>query len=139
MATRGRKPKPTHLHLVTGTHRADRHGDPAGEPAPAGRPVRPAWLRGRAAKLWDEHAAIGFWLTAADGMKLAVWCALGAELARGVKDVSSSRISQWRTLGAELGFDPSGRTRLGVVGTGIKGKDADDGADAKPKGKYFDD
>lgn len=109
----GRKPKPTVLHIVENTVNATRHSHRANEPVPEGRPVRPKWLKGRAAKIWDEYIVIGHWLTAAETPKFAVWCELTAETEGGVKHMENPRIAQWRALGSELGFDPASRTRLG--------------------------
>ena len=58
----GRNRKPRHMHLVDGTHRRDRHGDPkdAAPPSaaagPAGEVVRPPWLTGPAGAVWDDLA-----------------------------------------------------------------------------------
>ncbi|MEQ9642515.1 MAG: hypothetical protein RIM84_20980 [Alphaproteobacteria bacterium] len=139
MATRGQKPKATALHLVEGTLNVTRHRARTSEPTAAGAPIRPTWLGTRAAKFWDEQAAIAWWLTGADSLKLAAWCALSAELSRGVGRMTAARLGQWRALGSELGFDPAGRARLGVV---APPRPPADGADAEPAEDgqgYFDD
>lgn len=41
---------------------------------PQGKPVKPAWLTGRGAELWDEVSGFAFWLGRADSYKLAAWC-----------------------------------------------------------------
>ena len=55
----GRRKKPSRLHVLQGTYRADRH-DPAaiGEVVPLEPPPVPAYVRRRrrARALWDEHA-----------------------------------------------------------------------------------
>lgn len=57
MAVRGRKPKPTHLHIVQGTHRGHRHGGT--EPDPGGcLPKAPSYLPALAKRFWSEVAPI---------------------------------------------------------------------------------
>lgn len=127
----GRKPKPTRLHLVEGTANPTRHKNRKQEPQPTGKPVKPAFVKGKAAKLWAEYSRIGFWLTEADSHALAVWCALGAEIEKDVERMNSSRISQWRTLSSELGFLPASRSRL----NGGKDDDSEKGKD--PRGQFY--
>ena len=74
--TKGRKPKPTHLKLVTGN--PGKRALPKNEPAPAReRPSKPADLDGKASKIWDvlveETFAMGV-LTRADGPALRMTC-----------------------------------------------------------------
>jgi phage terminase small subunit len=129
MAVRGQKPKPTRLKLVTGN--PGKRPINAAEPKPAGKPVKPAFVKGKAAKLWAEYSRIGFWLTEADSHALAVWCALGAEIEKDVARMNSSRISQWRTLSSELGFLPASRSRL------HGGKEEDDSKDKDQRSQYY--
>jgi hypothetical protein len=68
---RGRKPKPTQLKLVTGN--PGERTSPKGEPDPGGKPIKPKWLKGRGATLWNEVVGFAFWLTQADSYKLAAW------------------------------------------------------------------
>lgn len=117
--TRGPKRKPTALHVVDGTFKPSRHGDvQANEPQPTGALEKPKSLKGRAGRLWDEWAPRLDWLTTVDSPKFAMWCRLSADLdeARSAFDVPAAYISQWRTLGSELGLDPSGRARVGASG-----------------------
>lgn len=51
---RGRPPKPPILHIAEGTHRRDRHGDPAEAVPSFGVPERPKRLTGEARKLWES-------------------------------------------------------------------------------------
>lgn len=133
--------KPTHLHAVDGTYRSDRHGDRENEPQPEGKPVKPKFLKGRASEIWDEYAAVCYWLTAADSHSFATWCSLAAELERGVKKMVASRISQMRALGSELGTSgPGTRSRINVgnaLKNGSKGKEKSNGADSKPADKNY--
>lgn len=106
--------KPTALHVIDGSFRPGRHAARTSEPQPTGSPVKPKYLKGKASRIWDEHVQIGHWLTAADSLALAAWCSLGAEMERKFADMPASRISQWRTLGAELGFLCASRSRINV-------------------------
>lgn len=76
MATRGRKPTPTHLKVVTGN--PGRRPLPANEPqGPAGVPDCPPHLQGLAREEWDRLAPalaqMGV-LTLIDGGALALYC-----------------------------------------------------------------
>lgn len=51
---RGRKKKPTNLHIAEGTHRADRHGDPADEIQAEGEPIPDDDLPPMGKKLWEQ-------------------------------------------------------------------------------------
>src|SRR4051812_29320290 len=107
--------KPTSLHLVDGTLNTTRHKDRKDEPVLTGKPAKPKFLRGRASKLWDDYAAIGYWLTEADSHALAIWCGLTAEAERGIAKMTASRLSQLRSYGGELGFSgPGARSRINV-------------------------
>lgn len=124
MAIRGRKPVPTHLKLVRGN--PGRRPLPRSEPMPGGVPVRPAWLSGRGAELWAEVLRFGFWLTRADGYKLAAWCERQADF----EDPEERR--KWRAAdrrehraaGSELGFDPTARARIGAPPPAAKDESA---------------
>ena len=111
---KGRKPKPTHLKVITGN--PGRRPLNENAPQPTGRPIKPAFVRGRAAKIWAEYVERAFWLTEAESHILAAWCSLTAELEKDIDRMTASRISQWRTLAAELGLTPSSRVRLGQGG-----------------------
>src|SRR5579884_1906768 len=120
MAVRGQRPTPTVLRLVTGNPGKRPARD--GAPAPKGPPVRPKWLKGRGAALWDEVLAFAYWLTVADSYKLALWCDRTADLEKPSqrKEWSAADRREWRSLGSELGLDPTSRERMKAP--------ADDGA-----------
>lgn len=74
--SKGRKPKPTHLKLVTGN--PGKRALPQNEPKPTReRPNKPADMNGTASKIWDivaeECFAMGV-LTTADGPALRMLC-----------------------------------------------------------------
>lgn len=139
MATRGAKPKPTHLHLVQGTINATRHKDALASPNAAGALVKPTYIRAgtRAAALWDEVAAACWWLGDADSYKLGMWCAMQAEFERGPSKMTSARIGQLRALGSELGLDPASRSRLGAMKGNRGGSQGEAPDQPKSKDSYF--
>ena len=79
---RGPKGRPAGLHLVDGTFRPGRHETSESAPNPTGRPIKPKFLKGRAAKIWDEYVERAFWLTDVESHILAVWCGLTAAVER---------------------------------------------------------
>src|SRR5690348_15943600 len=123
MAIAGARPKPTALRLIDGNR--GKRALPQNEPDPGGSPVKPSWLKGRAAKLWDEVLGFAFWLTVADSYKLAAWCDRQAlfEKAKVREAWTAADRREHRSLGSELGFDPSSRARLGTKPHGGKSKD----------------
>lgn len=138
----GRKPKPTGLHVLDGTFRADRHGPLPGARAPAGTaPDPPRHLRGTALRVWRKTVQdldqLGI-LDRADQGILAAYCEARAELswadykirtegrivetstgnirahpAVGIKNQAALRVGKFA---AELGLTPSARARLRVGG-----------------------
>jgi phage terminase small subunit len=127
----GRKPKPTKLKELL--------GNPGGrdlnlaEPAPEGKPQKPKFLKGRAAKIWDEYApqltAMGV-LTSVDSHTFAAWCCLAAEFERAPDRMQAARIAQMRALAAAFGLEASARSRL-TTSDGKPNKE-------DPADKYFD-
>src|SRR6267142_2232344 len=107
MGTRGRKPTPTMLRLITGRHLTDRPVR-KNEPMPEGKPRKPAWLLGRSAQLWHEVLGFAFWLTVADSYKLAAWCAAESDFENPRKRSkwTASDRREHRAAGSELGLDP---------------------------------
>lgn len=82
MARTGPKGKPPTLKVVSGTYQPCRRREPVVEAIP-GMPVKPAWLKGRAAKLWAEkvetYRARGQAVAGCESA-LAQYCALEAAL-----------------------------------------------------------
>lgn len=116
---RGPKRKPTALHVVDGTFKPSRHGEiEASEPQPEGQLEKPKWLKQRVGgQVWDEWAPELTWLKRIDSEKFAGWCKLAqAVRERDPFDIPAAYWSQWRTIASELGFDPSGRARIGASG-----------------------
>jgi phage terminase small subunit len=110
-----RPAKPTALKIIQGNpgkRPLNRH-----EPKPASGCEKPKFLKGRAARIWDEYAPelerIGL-LTTVDGHVFAAWCTLAAELESQAGKMSAPRIAQMRMLAAAFGLEPSSRARLVV-------------------------
>ena len=137
----GRKRKPPQLHLLQGSYRPDRHGPlPESEAEPSATLAstsRPKYLRGRAAKLWDEVAGLCWWLDAPDVYKCGMWCALQAEFERGSAEMTAARINALRALGSELGLDPATRARMQVGRRTSSGDGFEDYLNDRQK--FFDD
>lgn len=121
------KAVPTLVKVATGNR--GRQALPVGEPMPDGALIKPSYLEGHELELWDEMAAMCFWLKAPDSPKLAAWCRLQADFETEWRKWSAPMWSQWRVLGSELGLDPSSRARMGMVKRGTKAED--------PAAKYF--
>ena len=139
----GRKPKPTHLHLVEGTFDVSRHRKRLKtEPKPVGNLTEPpAWLNDGQREVWAyglKHAPMGL-LKAIDLGTYVAWCVacdthrLAAEqLAKmGVKGLlapgAKGGVVQSPLVGimnrqalimlrhaSEMGFTPVGRARVSV-------------------------
>lgn len=126
---KGRKPTPTHLKVIRGN--PGRRPLNEGEPQPHGDGEKPAFLEGRASRLWDEYAPelrrIGL-LTSIDAPMFAAWCSLMEQFEERNGRIDPSKISQMRGLAASFGLEPSSRSRISLK---------DDGKDDSPAAKYF--
>jgi P27 family predicted phage terminase small subunit len=75
--TTGRKPKPTLLHVIEGTHHATKHKSRALEPKPEGRLTDPPdWFSEAQRQVWHEglrDVPAGL-LTAIDASVYRIWC-----------------------------------------------------------------
>jgi hypothetical protein len=114
MANQGRPRKPTALHILQNTSNSTRHADRVGEPVSGGRPVPPAPLDEREMELWNKFIATAFWLGEHDAPKAFLWAKLHAEFERDPTMIAA-RITQLRSIGSELGLDPSSRSRMGAT------------------------
>jgi hypothetical protein len=104
----------TALKILTG-NRSKKPLNPS-EPQPGTKPAeKPAFLKGRAAKIWDEYApkfaAMGT-LGDVDGHLLAAWCALTARIEAEGADVAMAVMGRWQSLGASLGIGAAERARI---------------------------
>lgn len=134
MATRGRKPTPAHLKVVTGNpgNRPFNPNDPAENVTPDhdNGLVPPRKLAKRKQEIWDRYIKPCPWLTHLDETTALAWVELYYEFERKPGAMVASRIAQMRALASELGLNPSSRARLDSGGSG-KGTEAD------PSSKYF--
>jgi phage terminase small subunit len=137
MAIRGRKPKPTHLKLVT--------GNPGKRPLPEGAPeiggdlAKPKYLKGKAARIWDDVVGTCVWFGPADVYAIGMFCSLQAEYERGPTKMIAARIAQLRAVRSELGLDPSSQSRLGAMKGRRKNPDGEGEKAKDPAQKYFGD
>jgi hypothetical protein len=142
MSTRGQRPRPPHLKLVSGNPgKRPIRSRQTDVPFQGGPIERPPSLRGDARKLWDQYIARAHWLTWADGPKALMWSYLQAEFEKAPGKMIAARLTHLRALGAELGFDPVSRDRMGItLPTGMPPPDSPNDNSPKPTGgsKYFD-
>jgi phage terminase small subunit len=112
---RGQKPTATVIKLATGNR--GKRALPVGEPMLEDPPVMPKWLKGRGAELWRDIVRIAFWLREPDSYKLAAWCDRQAEFEKPSKRAAwrAADRREHRSLGSELGLDPTSRARMGMV------------------------
>jgi phage terminase small subunit len=142
MGVRGQRPKPAFLKLVTGNpgHRAV----PETEPTVTEAPVKPTWLIGRGAELWEEVLGFAYWLSRPDSYLLAAWCDREADFEskrKRAKFTASDR-REHRSLASELGLGLSSRARMALNDPQAKGRrvappDKGDGAKKDPAEKYL--
>lgn len=111
MATRGRKPNPTHLRLIVGTHRSGRHGSreraqKAVESAVAafGPLTRPKGLKGEALAAWKRYIAPAGWLDGSREPAAIAFCELWAEFIREPSAFVAAKHSQMRAYMSDLGL-----------------------------------
>lgn len=117
MAVAGRKPKPAALKLVTGNPGKRPIPDEAPEIDIRESPLQPhRKLTAAQRRLWDRFINTAWWLSDHDAPKAYMWVCLQSEFDKKPSDMNANRITQLRTLGSELGLDPSIRSRLGVSG-----------------------
>ena len=111
MATRGARPNPAALRVVTGTHRGDRHGsaENASESVEEcmetfGKLRKPSHLKGEAARAWKRYIEPASWLDASREAAAIAFCELWAEFREGPRDFQSTRHAQMRAYMSELGL-----------------------------------
>jgi hypothetical protein len=104
--------KPDHLKIIDGTFRRDRSHPPVVAPLP-GEPIKPLWLRGRAAKIWLEKTAVyrrrGQSVAGCEAA-LAQYCALEAamiEIYRQKQRPTATDVNTYRTLAREFYDTPA--------------------------------
>jgi P27 family predicted phage terminase small subunit len=155
----GRKPKPTHLHVIEGTLHTSRHRKRATEPKPVGELVDPpGWMSASQKDVWHyalEHAPRGL-LKKLDGSALTVWvvaCDLHRQASEQLANLGAAgllyktpangmliqsplvgTVNRQATImlkaAAELGFSPTSRGRVSVSDNARKGGPAAEFFDA---------
>lgn len=131
MATRGRKPKPPYLKVVTGNPGKRKvQTDPAGTNSGNFEPLLPPTrLDGRRLEVWNEFVRSASWLAPHDATAALVWVELYVEFERNPEAMVAGKIAQLRAAASEIGFGgPGSRTRFGLDGA----KDSKD-----PAAAYF--
>lgn len=108
-------PTPTSLKLVMGN--PGKRPLPENEPIPEGEVVRPAFVKGRALKLWEQYApkliAQGV-LTSWDVDMFAAWCVLMGQFQKDPEGFTSAKIAQMRSLAGAFGLTAADRARIKV-------------------------
>lgn len=130
----GRPRKPGTLHILEGTHRRDRHGDPAAvESMNLGEPVPPKYLKGWALRYWHEitpRLREMKCATAADSAALAQLCTWWAAARRFTLMLEKAKdgdkrlyrlasnlamaTNQFQAIACRFGLTPSDRAKLRV-------------------------
>lgn len=111
MASRGAKPKPSHLRVIDGTHRNSRHG-PESEARQAaesarqsfGKLTRPKALKGEALSAWKRYIEPAGWLDASREPAAIAFCELWAEFRFNPTGFPASKHGQMRAYMSELGL-----------------------------------
>ena len=116
--------QPDNLHLLKGTYRKDRHGDPKKKlKVEAKFPDCPAWMPAIGKREWTRikkvMSASGV-ITLGDATILAQYCILVAELEVEQTEFSGAKHTQLRMCAIELGLTPVARSKITVT------KDDDD-------------
>lgn len=131
MATRGAKPKPTHLRIIDGTNNVTRHGSEGVARAKVeastklfGKPVKPKDMKGAAAAAWKNYIEPASWLDGSREAAAIAFCELWQEFRFAPTSFPASKHGQMRAYMSELGLTDE-RNRLG--------------SDEKPKDEFFDD
>ncbi|WP_441228053.1 hypothetical protein AB7813_08860 [Tardiphaga sp. 20_F10_N6_6] len=111
MTARGRKPKNSHLRLVDGSHRPDRHGNAGAvreaveQSASSFGPLsRPRSFKGITRDAWQRYIVPAVWLDASREPAAIAFCELWGELRRAPVSFPASRHSQLRAYMADLGL-----------------------------------
>lgn len=92
--------------------------DVVGSDGVDGRPIPPAWLKGRGLEIWREVLPHLPWLGPLDSYALAEWSYAQSELeAGGRTEWSATRLVEHRRSGVELGIGaPQARTKMPAGG-----------------------
>ena len=110
-----RPAKPTALKIIQGNpgkRPLNKH-----EPKPTPGCKKPAFVKGRCARVWNQYAPelerLGL-LTSVDGPMFAAWCLLVTKMETAFDSMTAAEIAQMRMISAVFGMEPSSRARLSV-------------------------
>jgi phage terminase small subunit len=108
---------PTHLKLLHGTYRKDRHEAKLLPAEPLPFPACPKRLSGEARKRWSEvkkdMAAYGL-ITNADKALLEQYCILWDRFVQSPEEFTAALIAQFRYLSADLYLTPESRNKANL-------------------------
>jgi len=131
MATRGNRPKPSHLRLVDGSHRVTRHGEEArvrqaaaADAAAFGPAAMPKNFKGAVADAWHRFIDPAIWLDKSREPAAIAFCELWAEFRTAPVRFPAAKHSQMRAYMSELGLTDPRRRRTA--------------AQPKPADEFFD-
>jgi len=113
---RGKRKTPAHLRVIGTPTARECPVDPAKEikPSYANDLKPPRKLVGLEKRLWNERIRKAPWLTEFDVDRAYMWVHLNAKFLRDPESMKGVMVNTLRTLGSELGFDPSSRTRMKI-------------------------
>jgi len=110
--------KPNNLHLLEGTFRKHRHGDPNKKiKVGAEFPVQPKWLPKDAKAEWQrikkvmEKSSV---IISSDASTLAQYCLLFSEMKKLKENFPAAKHTQLRSCASELGLTPVARSKIAV-------------------------
>jgi phage terminase small subunit len=125
--------KPNEMHILDGTFRADRHGDPSEAVVAEGEPLPPAWLKGEALAFWSEvvpqvvQLRVARAIDAPELASLCEWWARTRKLSRKVDRLAVgtprygtalralvAAFATFDRLASRFGLTPGDRARLRV-------------------------
>ncbi len=115
----GHKRKPDNIHLLTGTFRKDRHGDPKKKLKVSAKfPTQPKWLTKNAKAEWARIKKImekSGVITMGDATVLIQYCLLYSEMKDLKEEFPAAKHAQLRVAAAELGLTPVARSKITVI------------------------
>lgn len=110
--------QPDNLHLLKGTYRKDRHGDPKKKlKVNTEFPECPAWMPSNAKREWARIKKVmnaSGVITLGDATILSQYCILVAELEIEQTEFSGAKHTQLRMCAIELGLTPVARSKITV-------------------------
>jgi len=127
-----RPKKPTSILEATGAFDKNPDRRRTGEPVAEGEPVKPEYLKGAAAKLWEQYAPVCYEmgpLFLVDSPGFATWCWLEARFQQAPDKMTAALITQKRAYEERFGMSSGARAKMGVTDGQKKEPD--------PAEKYF--